>query len=73
MKKLNLLKIDYLVGGVILIGYSHKRKGPGKSRARGFRMVKRDHSINPLIMSLGRLSFLISKRVPSLVKFGEQK
>lgn len=73
MKKLVLLKVDYLVGGVIFIGYAHKRKGPGKSGARSFRIVKRDHSINPLIMSLGRLSFLISKRVPSLVKFGEQK
>ncbi|ECV8633802.1 hypothetical protein ACKWOP_16340 [Escherichia coli] len=71
MKKLDLLKIDYLVGGVIFIGYAHKRKGPGKSRTRGFRIVKRNHNINPLIMGLGRLTFLISKRVPSLVKFGE--
>lgn len=71
MKKLDLVKIDYLVGGVIFIGYAHKRKGPGKSRTCGFRIVKRKHNINPLIMGLGKLTFLISKRVPSLVKFGE--
>nr|DAY52712.1 MAG TPA: hypothetical protein [Caudoviricetes sp.] len=47
MKKPDLLNIDYVIGGIILVGYARKRKGPGSNKFFGKRVVKSMACLRP--------------------------